>query len=406
MTETMEADVRTATPSLENTIREINQDPPPSLVARLEGLGHTPDELEAYSRSPLSPEQQEGLRQLMLRAASSTAPEDARLAAHLRDLLDPRERAWQRIMRAYETGEEISAMVVEAVKGGVVVDLGVRGFIPASHAGLGQNVNLQALVGRTLPLKIIEVNRRRQLVVLSHRRVLEEQRSVRRKETLFALRPGEIREGTVRRLSELGAFVDVGGVDGLLHVSEISWNSVAHPQDVLKVGQEIQVLVQKVEPQQGRISLSMRRLTEDPWAASRKKFAVGREVKARVKELVSAGAVVELEAEQEGFIPMRELASRRIQRPDEVVQVGQEIEATVIEMRDRDRRVVLSLREAQEQKERKEYQNYARRQRDDGRTTLGDLFGHLFVDQLREAAEAEEATRAQASSPPATAAAP
>jgi small subunit ribosomal protein S1 len=388
MIEAMEPDIRPATPRLEDTIRELLQEPPQSLVAALEGRGHTPEQLEEYTRSPLTGQEQQSLRQLMLQAASSAAPEDSRLAAHLRELLDPRERAWQRVTQAFEANEVISAMVLESVKGGLVVDLGVRGFIPASHAGLGQNVNLQGMVGRTVPLRVIELNRRRQVVVLSHRRVLEEQRAARRKETLRSLQAGEVREGIVRRLSDIGAFVDVGGVDGLLHVSEISWSTVRHPSDALKVGQKIQVLIQKVEPEQGRISLSIRRLAPDPWVETRKGLQLGRTVRGRVSDLVSGGALVEIDGGQEAFIPMRELASRRISRADEVVQIGQELEAIVLELRDRDRKIVLSLREAQEQRERKEYQTFSRRQRDDGRTTLGDLFGHLFVDQLREAAEA------------------
>jgi len=391
MIESMDADAPTAAFPIEGTIRQLLEDTPASLVAALEGRGHTPDELEAYARSSSGAEQQETLRQLMLKAASSPAPEDARLAAHLQGLLDPRERAWQRVIQAHERGETLTAMVTEAVKGGLVVDLGVRGFIPASHAGLAQNVNLQALVGRTLPLRVIEINRRRQVVVLSHRSVLEEQRARRRRETLQALKVGDVREGSVRRLSDIGAFVDVGGVDGLLHVSEIAWKPVNHPSDALKVGQKVQVLVQRVEPENGRVSLSIRRLTIDPWAEVRKRFAVGKSVKARVTELNSGGAVVELEGGQDAFIPMRELSAGRIRRPEEAVQVGQELEALVIEARDRDRRLILSLREAHEQRERREVQSYSRKQRDDGRTTLGDLFGHLFADQLREAHEMREA---------------
>src|SRR5262249_6991209 len=150
-----------ATPSIEATITELAQSPPENLVAALKARGHTSEELEAYGQGPRSAEQMEGLRQLMLRAASSRCPDDAPLASQLQSLLDPRERAWHRILRAQEADEVLSAMVVEAVKGGVVVDLGVRGFVPASHASLGHIANLQSLVGRTLDLKVVEVNRRR-----------------------------------------------------------------------------------------------------------------------------------------------------------------------------------------------------------------------------------------------------
>ncbi len=406
MTEVMEPETRPETPPIETTIRELVQDPPECLVAVLKERGHSPDELEDYSRLELGREQQEELRQLMLRAASSKAQDDTRLASHLRNLLDPRERAWERLVRAQRTDEPISAMVVEAVKGGLVVDLGIRGFIPASHASLNQSANLQVMVGRTLPLKVLEINRKRQMAVLSHRKVLEEDRAVKRKETFQNLKVGEVKEGIVRRLSDIGAFVDVGGVDGLLHVSEIAWKPVGHPTDALKVGQKIDVLVQKVDPDLGKISLSIRRLTPDPWVQARKRYSLGKAVRGTVTETNSGGAVVELEGGFEGFIPMRELSDRRINSADEAVQVSQELDMVVLEMRDRDRKIVLSPRKAKEQRERKEVDSFSRRQAaDDGRTTLGDLFGHLFTEQLAAFRE-EQAAKKERQKPSAAVAEP
>lgn len=372
------------TERLHGLLTKMKQNPPESVTIALREQGVTAEDLEQYARGQLDPEALETLRQVVLNAARSGAPDDARLAAALRVFLDPRERAWDRILRAHESGEILNAMVTEAVKGGLVVDLGVRGFVPASHVGLGGPPNLNAYVGQALPLKVIEVDRRRQKVVLSHRIVAEAQRQEQRRATLESLAEGQVREGIVRRLTDIGAFVDLGGVDGLLHVSEISWKRVERPSEVLKKDQKIQVKILKVDPEQGRISLSMRRLQPDPWQEVTRQVSVGKTVSATVLRTVNGGAVVDLGNEVEGFIPMSELSSRRISKADEVVQAGQTVEAMVIEVRPRERRIVLSLRQAEEKQDRKAYESFTQKQRSDDRTTIGDLFGHLFKEFMPE----------------------
>jgi 4-hydroxy-3-methylbut-2-enyl diphosphate reductase len=175
-----------------------------------------------------------------------------------------------------------------------VVDLGVRGFVPSSQVGLSVPKNLTQFVGRTLRLRVLEVDRRRQTVVLSNRVVMEEERAAKRKQALTTIEEGEVRSGTVRRLTDIGAFVDVGGVDGLLHVSEISWKRVGHPTEVLKVGQKVDVKVLRVDPEAGRVSLSIRRLTDDPWEEARRNYHPGDTATVTISRIVPEGAVAQL----------------------------------------------------------------------------------------------------------------
>jgi transcriptional accessory protein Tex/SPT6 len=385
----IETVARPDTDQLLAKLETLAQNPPESVTIALREMGLSLEDLEQYARGGISPEGQEALRKVVLHAAKSGSPDDAKLAAQLRGFLDPRERAWERVARLLDTGETITAMVTEAVKGGLVVDLGVRGFVPASHVGLGGPPNLNSFVGQTLPFRVIEVDRRRQKVILSNRVVAEEERQSMRRDLMTTLAEGQTREGIVRRLTEIGAFVDLGGIDGLLHVSELSWKRVEKPSDVLKVGQKIEVKILKVDPEAGRISLSRRKLLPDPWAEASGKFKVGAKASVTVRRFVNGGVVVDLGDEIEGFIPMSELAARRVGKPEEVVQLGQTVEASVIEVRPRDRRIVLSLREHEEEQDRKAYSSYVQKEKTNDRTTIGDLFGHLFKDFLPEEAKSE-----------------
>jgi predicted RNA-binding protein with RPS1 domain len=374
--------------------QELIAGSPESITGGLSERGVTREELEEYARSPLLPEELDLLRQIVLRAGKTGDADDSRLSARMQTFLDPRQRSWRRLMRAFEASEIIEAMVTEVVKGGIVVDIGIgiRGFVPASHATLGGSRNLEPLLGQTLRLQILEVNRSKQTVVLSHRVILESERSARKKETLSELVEGETREGIVRRLTDIGAFVDLGGIDGLLHVSEISWRRVEKPSDVLKVGQRVPVKILKLDRDAGRISLSMRRLEPDPWGEISRKYGMGKSVQVTITRLVAAGAVVDLEGGFEGFIPISELAPRRISKAEEVVSVGQAVEATVIDTRDR--RIVLSLRQAEQDRNRQNYDAYRQRsqsQNEVGRMTIGELLGDKLSALARSFAEEEPA---------------
>jgi 4-hydroxy-3-methylbut-2-enyl diphosphate reductase len=258
------------------------------------------------------------------------------------------EKAWDRVIAAQKAEETLNAMVTERVKGGLVVDLGIRGFVPASHVGSGQARNLEKYVGTELPLRVIEVDRDRRKVVLSHRLATEKERAAQRLETLAGLAEGQVRDGIVRRITDYGAFVDIGGVDGLLHISEMSWTRIKHPSEVLKVGDEIKVQVLKtnLEPDRERISLGLRQILPDPWTEAQERYHPGDVVEGSVTRLVPFGAFVQLDGGLEGIVPTNELSLRRVQKPEDVVEVGDRVEAKILEIRPDERRLTLSVRQA------------------------------------------------------------
>ena len=256
------------------------------------------------------------------------------------------EKAWDKVIEALNSGVLLHAMVTERVKGGLVVDLGIRGFVPASHVGSGdfKHQNLDKYVGQSIALKVIEVDRDRRKVVLSNREATEDERRQRKDTTLASLKEGEVRKGIVRRVTDYGAFIDLGGIDGLLHVSEMSWSRVKHPNEVLKNGQELDVMILKLRLDQGRISLGLRQILPDPWTQIGEKYNVGDVVKVEVSRLVPFGAFVELEEGVEAIIPTSELAERRIAKPSDAVNPGDIVEARIIEMRTEERKMTLSIR--------------------------------------------------------------
>lgn len=257
------------------------------------------------------------------------------------------EKAWDRVQEALGDGRTMQAMVTDRVKGGLVVDLGIRGFVPASHVGNGKLKNLEKFVGQSVPLKVLEVDREHRKVVLSHRLATEEERAKQKEDTIGSLAEGQTRTGTVRRVTDYGAFVDLGGIDGLLHVSEMSWTRVKHPNDVVKVGDQIQVMILKLNLDQGRVSLGLRQILPDPWTTVAERYHVGDTVEGEVTRLVPFGAFVLLEGDVEGIIPNSELAHRRIAKPADVVESGQRVEVKVIDVRPEERRLTLSLRALQ-----------------------------------------------------------
>jgi len=294
------------------------------------------------------------------------------------------EITWDRVQQAYEEGKTLNAMVTDRVKGGLVVDLGIRGFVPGSHVGTGNVKNLDRYVGQSLPFKVIEIDRDRRKVVLSHRLAIEEDRKKQRDETLESLEEGQIREGIVRRITDYGAFVDLGGIDGLLHVSEMSWTRINHPSDVVRQGQKIKVMILQMDLNAGRISLGLRQILPDPWAEVAERYNVGDVVKGTISRLVPFGAFIVLDGGIEGIIPNTELSSKRVKKPDEVVSVGQQVEAKVMDIRPEERRITLSIRQTQEEADKKEYESY-QTNTPSGGMTLGDLVGdklQAFVSEL------------------------
>ncbi len=260
------------------------------------------------------------------------------------------EKAWDKVIEAMNAGTILQAMVTERVKGGLVVDLGIRGFVPASHVGSGdfKHQNLDKYVGQSIPLKVIEVDRDRRKVVLSNREATEDERKQKKETTLASLKEGEVRKGIVRRVTDYGAFIDLGGIDGLLHVSEMSWSRINHPSEVLKNGQELDVMILKLKLDQGRISLGLRQILPDPWTEIGDKYKVGDLVNVEVSRLVPFGAFVQLEEGVEAIIPTSELAERRVMKPSDAVNPGDKVEARIIEMRTDERKMTLSIRRVAE----------------------------------------------------------
>jgi len=299
------------------------------------------------------------------------------------------EKAWDQIIEAHQNDETITARVTDRVKGGLVVDLGIRGFVPASHVGTGKVRNLEKYIGEVLPLKVIEVDRDRRKVVLSHRQATEQEREAQWKETLANLAEGQVREGVVRRITDYGAFVDIGGVDGLLHISEMSWTRIKHPSDILKVGDELQVMVLKTNLEQGRISLGLRQILPDPWTQARDKYQPGQVVHGTITRLVPFGAFVQLEGGIEGIVPNNELTARRINKPDEVVNVGDHVEVKIVELRPEERRMTLSMRQVQDDREYGEFENYDRARSED-QVTIGDMVGDFGKTEDQGDYEEEE----------------
>lgn len=228
-----------------------------------------------------------------------------------------RERAWEDIVDMERSGEILDAPVIEAVKGGLLVDLGLygQGFVPASHVSVRRPRNLNKYVGQVLRLQVIEVERKRKRVVLSHRKVVEDQRAAEREDTLSTLREGQVRRGLVRRLTDFGAFVDIGGVDGLLHISEMSWTRVDSPGEMLRVGDEAEVMVLKLNLEEGRISLGMRQLQSDPWREIPRLYREGQVIRARVLEEIDEGVVVRLAVGLDLLVPLPEEMRRSAATP-------------------------------------------------------------------------------------------
>jgi small subunit ribosomal protein S1 len=267
------------------------------------------------------------------------------------------EIAWRELQQRFEAGEVVEGEVVDQNKGGLIVAVdGVRGFVPLSQiVGVRRGANeeqvveeLKAMRGQQQFLKVIEMNRRRNRLILSERAAAQERRAQLKDRLLADLQPGEVRSGKVSSLTDFGAFVDLGGADGLIHLSELSWGQVQHPSQVLKVGQDIQVRVVGVDRDTKKIALSLKQVEENPWTRVERTYHVGDSVTARITKLAQFGAFAEIEPGVEGLIHISELSEERITHPKQVVREGEELQLKVIKIDSQRRRIGLSLRQADE----------------------------------------------------------
>ncbi len=258
------------------------------------------------------------------------------------------ERAWNRVEEKFNAGENVEGEVIEVVKGGLILDIGLRGFLPASLVDLRRVKDLTAYMGTRIEARVIEMDRNRNNVVLSRRVVLEEARKAERSEILSKLKPGMRLRGTVSSIVDFGAFVDLGGIDGLIHISELSWNHVNHPSEVVKVGQEVEVQVLDVDLNRERISLGLKQTTEDPWRTLVKKYPVGAIVEGTVTKLVTFGVFVDLGDGVEGLVHISEMAKQHVDQPSQVCSVGDKVQVKVMEIDLDRRRISLSMKAAAE----------------------------------------------------------
>src|SRR5512142_1801992 len=254
-------------------------------------------------------------------------------------------KVWDEVEKAYRSGSTVRGRVIDRIKGGLAVDIGVKAFLPGSLVDIKPVKNLESLRGKDLDFKVISVDKKRGNIVLSRKAVIEVEQEAKKRETLAQLEEGRVLRGTVKNLTDYGAFVDLGGLDGLLHVTDISWGRINHPSDVLKVGDEIDVVVLKFDKETERVSLGTKQLTADPWEQVPEKYPVGSRVSGRVTNVTDYGAFVELEQGIEGLIHVSEMSwSKKMKNPSKVVSVGDTVEAIISDVNTDTRRISLSLK--------------------------------------------------------------
>ncbi|MFF2090132.1 30S ribosomal protein S1 [Paenibacillus sp. NPDC058174] len=258
------------------------------------------------------------------------------------------DRAWDVLQSRFESGEVFEVAVADVVKGGLVADVGVRGFIPASMVERHFVEDFSDYKGRTLRVKVKEIDRENNKVILSQKEVLDAEFEQSKQQVMSSLQVGQQLEGTVQRLTPFGAFVDIGGIDGLVHVSELSWQHVAHPKDVVSEGQAVTVKVLKVDPAAGKISLSLKAAQPGPWESANGQFAIGDIVTGTVRRIVTFGAFVEIAPGVEGLVHISQIAHRHIATPYDVLKEGQEVQAKVLDFNPAEKRVSLSIKETEE----------------------------------------------------------
>ncbi len=257
-----------------------------------------------------------------------------------------RIQIWDQMAKAHEENRVVEGVVVEKIKGGLTVDIGVRSFLPGSQVDLRPVKNLESFIGQTIKAKIIKLNRRRGNIVLSRRAILEEERGALRKQTLQQIEEGKILKGIVKNVTEYGAFIDLGGIDGLLHITDMSWGRINHPSEILTVGSEIEVKVLKFDREKEKVSLGLKQKYPDPWETADQKYPVGSKVRGKVVSITDYGAFVELEPGVEGLVHISEMSwTKKVKHPSKIANVGDMVEAVVLDLDKANRRISLGLKQ-------------------------------------------------------------
>ncbi len=259
------------------------------------------------------------------------------------------KKNWENILTKCPEGSVVAGRVKSKVKGGLIVALGVDAFLPASQIDIQPPKNLDQYVGQTYDFKILKINLDRKNIVISRRELIEEQRQQKRRQLLDEVKPGLMRRGVVKNITDYGAFIDLDGLDGLLHITDMSWGRVSHPSEMLKVGEEINVMIIEVDRDRERVSLGLKQATQNPWDGIESKFPVGSQVHGKVVNLVPYGAFVEIEQGVEGLVHVTELSwTKRISKPSEVLKIGQEVDAVVLGINKTEQKISLGIRQLEE----------------------------------------------------------
>ncbi|MCP4908989.1 MAG: 30S ribosomal protein S1 [bacterium] len=260
-----------------------------------------------------------------------------------------RLKVWDEISNAYDNEEAVEGTIVARVKGGLSVDIGVKAFLPGSQVDLRPVRNLEALLGEKANFKIIKFNKRRGNIVLSRRALLETERKKMRESTLETLSEGQILDGVIKNLTDYGAFIDLGGIDGLLHITDMSWGRINHPSELFQVGDEIKVKVLKFDVEAERVSLGLKQIQPDPWIDAGMRYPLGMRIRGKVVSLTDYGAFVELEPGIEGLVHVSEMSwTKRVKHPSKVVTIGDEVDAVVLDVDERDRKISLGMKQIEE----------------------------------------------------------
>ncbi len=255
-------------------------------------------------------------------------------------------KIWEELEKLFNDGKSIDGKIVARIKGGMMVDIGVKAFLPGSQIDLHPVRDLDGLLGRTFPLKIIKINHRRGNVVVSRRVLLEETRDSKRKTTLSTLKEGQLIQGVVKNITDYGAFIDLGGIDGLLHITDMSWGRVGHPSEMFNIGDKVEVSVLKYDRETGRISLGLKQKSADPWTGVASKYAVGTRVRGRVVSLTDYGAFIELEPGVEGLVHVSVMSwTHEVRHPSRVVSIGDQVEAAVLNVDPASRKISLGMKQ-------------------------------------------------------------
>jgi ribosomal protein S1 len=292
------------------------------------------------------------------------------------------EEAWTKVSTALEENKIITAKVIDRVRGGLIADVGIKGFIPISELNTIPKKGLNGYLKKTLKLKVIECNRKEKRLILSHKAAIEEELKRKKQQVLNSLHEGKICRGKVVRLTGFGVFVDLGGIDGLIHVSELAYRRIKHPKEIVKVGDKIDVMVLSVDKEKEKISLSLKQTQVDPWNNVTNKFEIGSIVTGRISKIANSYLFVHLCEGIEGLVPFSELSVKKFSSPSEVVKEGQEVKVKILDIKPLERRMSLSLKQAYQEEEKQKIQDYLNNQKNGLGVTLGDVFKEKLGDKL------------------------